>query len=156
MPEPQRVPLTPDQVDLETSLTDVIRVPSYPSVQWIADEFEETIARLGIPVERTAEDREVVVRYRCSIEQALRLGYDRRHPVELLEALLREYPWLAPDRGRLRQRLHALRSEHERRQPGRRTAPAPPRKPDGGAGGDAPTGGGEGATEATGESRRTR
>jgi hypothetical protein len=111
MPEIPRSPCTANQVDLDTSLTEEIRVPSYPSVSWIADQFERTVVNLGIPVEREAG--EVVVRYRYSIADALRLGSSWRSSEELLQALLSEYPALASDCDRLRQRLQVLRAEYE-------------------------------------------
>ena len=112
MPEVQS-PSTADRVDLDTCLSGELRVPANGSGRWVAGEFAYTMAEVGIPVERETGDGEFVVRYRYSIEQALRLGSSWRSPEALLQELLREYPALAADRDRLRQRLEVLRTEHE-------------------------------------------
>lgn len=123
MRDDRGVPLSPSQVTLETPFTDSIGLPEGEPFRAVLDQLEATLLRLGIEAIRSRRGDDDVLSYRCSVGDAFRLRYGRERPRELEDALLREYPWLQPERGELRRRLESLRATAERRE--RRELAAP-------------------------------
>lgn len=121
MNEPAAVPITAGQVTLETEFDDALRLADRPPFRAVMQQLADALDAVGVQarLEETGGD-EVCLAYRCTVEQALLLGYDRRRPDELLDAVLREYPWLMPERRKVAARLRRLRADAARRLDGRR------------------------------------
>lgn len=117
------VPVTPADVALQTRFTDAVGLPEGEAFSAVFDELEATLARLGIEVTRSELEGELVLRYRCTVEEAFLL---RHGAEELAEALTRAYPWLRPSRAELRRRLSYLRSAFEREAAGAGAGGRPP------------------------------
>lgn len=124
MPDESRLPTTADDVTFWTRFTDSLQLPTGAPYTQILDELEATLLRLGIAVVRSVQHGQQVLRYRCSVEEALLLRYGSQDPSELEEALLREYPWLQSSRRELSRRLALLRLVFERAQAAPLPAPA--------------------------------
>jgi hypothetical protein len=103
-------PLHASQVTLETEFSDAIRL-NFEEGRPLLIHLQEVLQDLGIDADYVETEEDLVLLYRCTVLDAFQLQYDRRVPGELLNALVRQYPWLNAERRRLSARLAALRAQ---------------------------------------------
>lgn len=103
-------PLHASQVTLETEFSDAIRM-NLKLGRPLLLHLQEVLQHLGIDADFSENEEDLVLSYRCTVLDAIRLQYDRREPGELLNALVRQYPWFNSERRTLSARLAALRAQ---------------------------------------------
>lgn len=104
------LPLHATHVTLETKFSDAIRM-GFKVGRPLLLHLQEVLQHLGIDAHYSEGEKDLVLSYQCTVLDAIRLQYDRREPGELLNALVRQYPWLNAERRRLSARLAALRAQ---------------------------------------------
>jgi hypothetical protein len=103
-------PLHASHVTLETEFSDAITL-NFKLGRPLLLHLQEVLQHLGIDANFSEGEKDLVLSYRCTVLDAIRLQYDRREPGELLNALVRQYPWFNSERRTLSARLGALRAQ---------------------------------------------
>lgn len=102
-----------EDLSLDTEFEAVIRIEDTPPNERTLQGILGQLERMGIHARSVRDGVDVVLKARITIEEALRLGYNRHVPEELALALADVYPSLAGEPLRLRHRIRELEWRYE-------------------------------------------
>lgn len=112
-PRKGRTRMRPEDLTLDTEFEGAIRIEDTPLNERTLKDMLSRLEQMGIHARSVRDGADVVLRMRLSVEEALRLGFNRHVPEELAFALEDALPALGKDRIRLRRRVRELEWEYE-------------------------------------------
>lgn len=112
-PRKRWTPMTPEDLTLDTEFDGAIRIEDTPLNERTLKDILSRLETVGVHARSVRDGADVVLRMRLTVEEALRLGFNRHVPEELALALEDAIPALGKDRIRLRHRVRELEWEYE-------------------------------------------